>query len=329
MRLTPRRTFIGILGLGVLAAHRHAHAQPSAKAPRVGWLSRGAGPDAPFKAFAEGLRELGYVIGESVVVDVRATQHGKIEEYRALAAELVAARVEVVLASNPHALEAMTKATKTIPIVGVDLESDPEAKGWVGSVARPGGNVTGFFLDIPEMSGKHLHLLKEVKPTLQRVAVLGDPRVNEVQFRATEAAARAGGLAIQPLPIESPNEIPGTIAEAARQRAGALLVLTSPLLFTSLPLVAEAAVKHRLPAINLFVPIFADAGGLLAYRPDFRDLFRRAAVFVDKILKGAKPADLPVQQPTKFELVINLKTAKALGLTIPPSLLQRAEQVLE
>jgi len=327
-RLTPRRTFIGILGLGLLAAHRHAHAQPSAKAPRVGWLSRGAGPDAPFKAFAEGLRELGYVIGESVLVDVRATQHGKIEEYRALAAELVAARVEVVLASNPHALEAMTKATKTIPIVGVDLESDPEAKGWVGSVARPGGNVTGFFLDIPEMSGQHLHLLKEVKPTLQRVAVLGDPRVNEVQFRATEAAARAGGLALQPLPIESPNEIPGTIAEAARRRAGALLVLTSPLLFTSLPLVAEAAVKHRLPAINLFVPFFADAGGLLAYGPDFRDLFRRAAGYVDRILKGAKPAGLPVQRPTRFEFVINLKTAKALGLQVPQSLLLRADRVI-
>src|SRR5262249_13437593 len=162
--MIPRRIFIGSLGLHLLAARRHAHAQASAKAPRVGWLSRGAGPDTPwasstgtptFKAFAEGLRELGYVIGESVVVDVRATQHGKSEEYVELAAQLVAVRAEVVLASNPQALEAMTKATKTIPIVGVDLESDPVAKGWVSSVARPGGNVTGFFLDIPEMSGTH------------------------------------------------------------------------------------------------------------------------------------------------------------------------------
>ena len=326
--MIPRRIFIPIFGLGVLAAHRHARAQPSAKAPRVGWLSRGAGPDTPFKAFAEGLRELGYVIGESVVVDVRATQHGTSEEYVDLAAKLVAVRAEVVLASNPQALEAMTKATKTIPIVGVDLESDPLAKGWVGSVARPGGNVTGFFLDIPEMSGKQLQLLKEVTPTLQRVAVIGDRRVNEGQFRATQAAARAGGLAVQQLLIKSPEEIPGMIAEAARQRVGALLVLTSPLLFTSLPLVAEAAVKHRLPAINLFVPFFAEAGGLLAYGPDFRDLFRLAAGYVDRILKGAKPADLPVQRPARFEFVINLKTAKALGLQIPQSLLLRADRVI-
>ena len=176
----------------------------------------------------------------------------------------------------------MTKATKTIPIVGVDLESDPVAKGWVASLARPGGNVTGFFLDIPEMSGKQLQLLKEVKPTLARVAVLGTRAVNELQFRATEVAARSGGLTLQPLPIKSLDEIPEAIAAAARQRAGALLVLTSPLIFTSLPRIAEAAIKHRLPAINLFVPFFAEAGGLLAYGPNFRDLFRRAADYADQ-----------------------------------------------
>jgi putative ABC transport system substrate-binding protein len=162
-----------------------------------------------------------------------------------------------------------------------------------------------------------------------RVAVLGDPGVNELQFRASEVAARVAGLTLQPLPTRSLDEIPGAIAEAARQRAGALLVLTSPLIFTSLRRVADVAVKHRLPATNLFVPFFAEAGGLLAYGPEFRDLFRRAADYADKILKGAKPGDLPVQRPTKFEFVINLKTAKALGLPIPGSLLIRADRLIE
>ena len=320
-----RRTFIRTLGLGVLAIHRHAHAQASAKAPRVGYLGRSPVMQL---AFVDGLRALGYVIGETVLVDARAPQQNTIEEYSALASQLVATGVDVLLAANPQALEVMTKATKTIPIVGVDLESDPAAKGWVASLARPGGNVTGFFLDIPEMSGKQLQLLKEVKPTLARVAVLGDGAVNELQFRAAEGAARGGGITLQLLPIKSQAEVPGAIAEAARQRAGALLVLTSPLLFTNLPPIAEAAVKHRLPAINLFVPFFAEAGGLLAYGPDFRDLFRSAAGYVDRILKGARPADLPVQRPTRFEFIINLKTANALSLQIPQSLLLRADRVI-
>jgi putative ABC transport system substrate-binding protein len=323
--MTSRRTFIRTLGLGVLAVHRQVHAQPSAKAPRVGYLGRSR---AAQLAFVEGLRALGYVIGETVLVDARFPQQNTIEEYSALASQLVAAGAAVLLASNPQALEVMTKATKTIPIVGVDLESDPAAKGWVASLARPGGNVTGVFLDIPEMSGKQLQLLKEVKPTLSRVAVVGDRSVNELQFRAAEGAARGGGLTLQPLPIKSPTEIPGAIAEAARQRAGALLVLTSPLLFTSLPPIAEAAVKHRLPAINLFVPFFAEAGGLLAYGPDFLDLFRSAPGYVDRILKGAGPAELPVQRPTKFEFIINLKTANVLSLQIPQSLLLRADRVI-
>ncbi len=219
-RMNPRRAFIRTLGLGVLAIHRQVHAQASAKAPRAGWLGRSPGRELPsFKAFLEGLGALGYVIGENLVVDVRAPEHDKIEEYSDLAGQLVAAGVDVLLAANPHALEAMTKATKTVPIVGVDLESDPVAKGWVASLARPGGNVTGFFLDLPEMSGKQLQLLKEVKPTLARVAVLGDPGVNELQFRATEIAARSGGLTLQPLPTKGLNEIPGAIAEAARWRA--------------------------------------------------------------------------------------------------------------
>ena len=329
--MMPRRAFVGTLAVALLAAPRRAHAQPPAKAPRVGWLGRSAGRESPtFKAFADGLRDLGYVIGENLAVDVRTPEQDKVEQYPDVAARLVAAGVDVILAPTPHALEAATKATKTIPIVGVDFESDPVAKGWVATLARPGGNVTGFFLDIPEMSGKQLQLLKEVKPSLARVAVLGDARVNELQFRATEVAAQGAGLTLQRLEVKDLNEIPRALADVARQRTGALLVLSSPMIFGGMSRIAEVAVKHhRLPTISLFVPLFAEAGGLLAYGPAFLDPFRRAASYVDRILKGAQPGDLPVQRPTKFEFVVNLRSAKAIGLRIPPSLLLRADHVVE
>jgi putative ABC transport system substrate-binding protein len=332
MPMLPRRAFIGTLTLGLLAEHRRAAAQPAAKAPVIGWLTGGyvARKGSPiFKAFTDRLRDLGYVVGQSVLVNVRTPEHGTSEEYADLAADIVALRVDVILAANPHSLEAATKATKTIPIVGADLESDPVEKGWAVSLARPGGNVTGVFLDIPEISGKQIQFLREVKPNLTGVAILGDPRVNELQFRAAEAAAKGAGLTIRTLPIRSQNEIQGAITAAAHQGMGALGVLTSPLVNISLRAIADAAIQHRLPAICPFVPIFAEAGGLLAYGPDFPDLFRRAAGYVSEILKGAKPSDLPIQRPEKFELVINLKTAKALGLTIPPSLLLRADRVIQ
>lgn len=328
--MIPRRVFVGTFGVALLVMPRRAYAQPSAKAPRVGWLGRSAGRGSPtFKAFADGLRDLGYVIGENVALDVRTPEQDKVEQYPDVAARLVAAGVDVILASNPYALEAATKATKTIPIVGVDFESDPVAKGWVATLARPGGNVTGFFLDIPELSGKQLQLLKEVKPNLARVAVLGDARVNELQFRATEVAAQGARLTLQRLPIKDLSEIPSALADVARQRTGALLVLSSPMIVGGMSHIAEVAVKHRLPAISLFVPLFAEAGGLLAYGPAFLDPFRHAASYVDKILKGTQPGDLPVQRPTKFQFVVNLRTAKAIGLMMPPSLLQRADHVIE
>jgi len=328
--MIDRRTFLGTVAGGLLAAPLAA-AEQSAKLPRIGWLSGGyAGrPGSPaFKAFTEGLRESGYVVGQNVLVDVR-TPGDKVEQYPDLAAQLVTEGVDVILAANPHSIEAVIKATKTIPVVGVDLESDPVAREWVTSLARPDHNLTGFFLDIPEMSGKQLQFLKEVKPDLARVAVLGDPRVNEAQFRAIQDAAHGAGLTLQSLPVRSPNEIQGAIADAAHQRASALVALSSPLVNNNFRRITESAVKHRLPAICLFVQGFAEAGGLLAYGPDFHDLFRRAASYVAAILKGAKPGELPVQRPSKFELVINRKTAKALGLTIPQSLLQRADQVIE
>jgi putative ABC transport system substrate-binding protein len=282
------------------------------------------------KAFLESLQEMGYVPGQNFLLEFRGPERpDKYEQHADLAAQLVAAGVDVILASNPSAIEATTKATKTIPIVGVDLESDPVAKGWAATLARPGGNFTGFFLDIPEISGKQLQFLKEIKPVLSRVAVLGDSRVNELQSRATEAAARGAGLTIQAFSVRDIGEVPGAIAEAARQRAGALVVLTSPLVFNNLGRIADAAVKHRLPAICPFAPAFADAGGLIAYGPDITDLFRRAAGYVARILRGAKPGELPVQRPEKFGLVVNLKTARALKLTLPQSLVLRADRVIE
>jgi putative ABC transport system substrate-binding protein len=203
------------------------------------------------------------------------------------------------------------------------------AKGWVATLARPGGNVTGFFLDIPEMSGKQLQLLKEIKPNLARVAVLGDARVNELQFRATDVAAQGASLTLQRLPVKDLNEIPKAFADVPCQRTGALLVLSSPMIFGGMSRIAEIAVQHRLPAISLFVPWFAEAGGLLAYGPAFLDPFRYAASYVDKILKGAPPGDLPVQRPTRFQFVVNLRTAKAIGLAIPQSVLLRADQIIE
>jgi putative tryptophan/tyrosine transport system substrate-binding protein len=326
-----RREFIVTLVLGLLVSRRRASAQASAKVPRVGYLGgsqRAASPT--LKTFLEGLEEMGYVPGQNILLEVRAPERpDKYEQFPGLAAQLVAAGVDVILASTPSAIEATTKATKTIPIVGVDLESDPVAKGWAASLTHPGGNFTGFVLDIPEMSGKQLQFLKEVKPDLRRVAVLGDPRVNELQSRTTEAAARGAGLTIQALSVRDVGEVPAAIAEAARERAGGLVVLTSPLVFNNLGRIVDAAVKHRLPAICPFSPTFADAGGLIAYGPDLPDFYRRAAGYVSRILKGAKPGDLPVQRPEKFQLVVNRKTARALKLTLPQSLVLRADRVIE
>jgi putative ABC transport system substrate-binding protein len=269
------------------------------------------------------------VEGQNVAIVRRRPEPGRAEQVPALAMDVVASKPDVILAANPHSIEAMIKATRTIPIVGIDLESDPVARGWVASLGRPGGNFTGFFLDAPEISGKHLRFLREAKPDVTRVAVLGDPRVNDRLFRATETIARSAGLALHTFPITILDDIPGVIAEAARQRAGALLALTSPLINAGTQRITEEAVRHRLPTICGFAPTFAEQGGLLSYGPEFPDLFRRAAGYGARILKGSKVGDLPVQRPEKFVLAINLKTARALKLTLPQSLLGRADRVIE
>ena len=327
--MIPRRAFMGTFALALLAP-RSIDAQTTAKSATVGWLSGGfAAQGAPLAVFKERLGELGYVVGQNLLLDVQSTQRNESEEYPRLAAKLVAQRVDVILAANPHALDAVTQATHSIPIVGVDLESDPIAKGWVASLARPGRNTTGFFLDIPEISGKQLQFLKEIQPGLSRVAILGDPRINELQFQATEAAARGVGITFQPSRVTAGDDIPKAIAETAARGARGLVVLTSPLVNVNMRRIADVALEHRLPSVCGFVPSFAEAAGLLAYGPDFPDLFRRAATYVVAILKGTAPGNLPVQRPTKFQLVINRKTAKLLGLTIPPSLLTLADQFIE
>jgi len=223
---------------------------------------------------------------------------------------------------------ASRNATSTIPIVAVDLESDPVAKGFVKNLARPGGNVTGVFLDLPELSGKQLQLLREVIPNVSRVAVLGDSVLNAPQFGATDFAAKTLGIELQRLDVRTPADLDRSLERAKRGAAGAVILLSSPLVFVNRAAISSMAATRRLPAVSMFVE-FAEAGGLMVYGPSLREAFERCGRYVGKVLQGARPADLPVERPEKFDLVINLKTAKALGLTIPPSLLQRADQVIE
>jgi putative ABC transport system substrate-binding protein len=234
--------------------------------------------------------------------------------------------VDLLYAPSPQAIRAARQATSTVPIVGIDLETNPVEAGWIKTLPRPGGNVTGFFLDIPEPSGKEIQLLTEVVPRLQRVAVLWDATLAMSQFKATEKAARA--MKLQSLPFHQPDGFTGSFEAARTRRAQALVLLSAPSVFLSLPRLAELALQYRLPAICVF-PQFADAGGLVGYGPNLPDLFRQAATYVDRILKGARPADLPIQRPAVFTLAVNVKTAKVLGLTIAPSFLTRADRIVE
>jgi len=264
--------------------------------------------------------------GTNIAVEWRFAE-GRPDRLRGLATELVGLKVDVIVALSSPAVRAARQATRTIPIVAVDLESDPVANGWVESLARPGGNLTGFFMDFPEISGKRLELLKEAIPGLSRVAVFWDASQDPVQVRATEAAARSLGLRVRVLSVHSPRDIERTLSAAARDRTEVLMLMPSPLFDDYKARILELATRHRLPAAALF-SFYVDTGALMSYGPNLDDIRRRSAVYVDKILKGAKPADLPIQRPTKFEFAINLRTAKALGLTIPPSMLVRADEVI-
>jgi putative ABC transport system substrate-binding protein len=309
-----------------------AGAQPPEKVPRVGYLNPGSSSDPVrqrrLEALRQGLRELGYAEGQNIALEPRWAE-GKFDRYPALAADLVRSKVAVIVAWSGPATRAAQEATRTIPIV-MSLVNDPVGSGLVASLARPGGNVTGTTLMAPDVVGKRLELLKEVVPRVSRVAVLQHPDnpASARQLREVEARGRALGVRLQILDVRNPPEIDSAFAAMTREQAGALLTLSDAIFETQRRQIVELAAKGRLPT-SLGTREQAEAGGLMAYGADFLALERRAATYVDKILKGAKPADLPVEQPTKFELVINMKTAKALGLTIPPSLLLRADQVIE
>ena len=319
-----------LLALGVLLTPLAADAQQATKVPRVGFLlanSRSDPVQRVVDAFQQGLRELGYVEGQSIAIEYRWLEW-KSERLPDLAAELVRLKVDVIVAMTAAATQAAKHATNAVPIVMV--VNDPVAAGFVASLAKPGGNITGLSFFGPEMAVKDLQFLHEAAPRAARVAVLWNPDNpgHAPQLREAEVAARALGVRLQPLEAHGPSEIDRAFAAMTRERAGALLVLVDPMLASQRERIADLAARSRLPAVY-GLKMHAEAGGLMAYGADIFDLYRRAAIFVDKILKGAKPADLPVEQPTKFEFVINMKTAKALGLTIPRSLLLRADHVIQ
>jgi len=324
-----RRQFLQGALAGVFAAPVAVRAQPTGKVPRVGYLFYGSpGPSREIDAFRQGLRELGYIEGQSIAVQYRFAS-GHIERYAGLAAELVRLKVDVIVApATPQALAAK-QATSSIPIVFV-LVADAVGAGLITNLARPGGNITGLTSSSAELGGKRLELLKQMVPKASRVAVLHDPtdRSNVLILKQLQESVTTLGLILEPLEVREPREFEGAFIAMARERADAMFGTPGALTFEHRKLLVDLAAKHRIPAMWGHRS-FVDAGGLMSYAVNLYDQNRQAAVFVDKILKGTKPGDLPVEQPTRFELVINRGCVKALGLTIPPSLLVRADQVIE
>ena len=320
-----RRVFLGTLTGGFLAAPLAVDAQPAGKVYRIGFLVGARNPGVE-SSFPRGLLDLGYVEGRDVVIEWRDAG-GHNDRLLALAADLIGRGVDVIVAAGPEAREAARKATTTIPIVVVG-SSDPVAEGWAESLARPSGNVTGLTVTMPGLDSKRWQLLAQSLPGLSRLALLRGPLAGPMPPDQTRAA-RLLGLQLLTLPtVAGPDDVALAINEAVRQKAQAIDVVEGATVFAHRTRIAKLALSRRIPTLGFF-RLSAEAGFLMTYGVDVADLLRRAAIYVDKIFKGAKPADLPIEQPTKFELVINLKTAKALGLTIPPSLLQRADQVIE
>ena len=329
--MSSRREFITLLG-GAAAWPLAAHAQQADRVRRIGALMTQAADDpegqARLLALAQGLQESGWAIGGNVRIDTRWGA-GDAERYRRYAAELVALAPDVILVNGPAALAQLQQATRSVPIVFVNVV-DPVGAGFVVSVARPGGNATGFMLSEYSTSGKWLELLKEIAPRVTRAAIIRDPTLTAAvaQFAAIQSAAASLGVELSPIDMRNTGEVERTIAAFARPPNGGLIVTAAGGLSTRRSLIITLAARHRLPAVYPFRYYVAD-GGLISYGPDPIDQYRRAAGYVDRILKGEKPADLPVQAPTKYQIVINLKTAKALGLEVPSTLLARADEVIE
>ena len=331
MAATTRRAFLGF-GAALLAAPLAAEGQTAVRVYRLGFLGQTSAPDLArqIAALQQGLRDRGYEAGRNLVIEYRWAER-KLDRLPELATELVAARVDIIVTHGSPGSRAAKQATAEIPIV-IAVVGDPVANGVVASLTRPGGNVTGLVLQEFESTVKWFELLKEVAPTASRLGWLDvpgieQPEVAEASRRQEDAAALPRGLSIDRVLVRGPNDLPQAFDDFGRHGVHAVVVPNTSLLNPLGGQIASLAVKHRLPTIGS--PVFARAGGLLAYGPDGADMYRRAADYVDRILKGSAPGDLPMDGPTKFELVINLKTARALGLTIPPSLLQRADRVIE
>ena len=303
-----------------------AEAQQSGKTARVGVLRIGSPPDPLIDNFRDGLNKLGYVEGRNIAVELRYSQGGE-DQLRELATDLVRQNVDVIVAPGGTAARVAKHTTSSIPIV-ITAVADPVGEGLVSSLARPGGNVTGFSNLSPDLSGKRIEALKEAFPKISRLAILVAPSEEGGQVKAIEDAAKALKLQTRFFQVNSGSGIGGAFGAMTKQRQDAILVIGSGITFEHRKSIAEQLIKLRLPAMLPHVA-FVEAGGLMSYGPSFADLYRRAAVYVDKILKGTKPADLPVEQPTKFDLIVNLKTAKQMGLTIPPSVLARADKVFK
>jgi len=328
---TMRLSAIGLmltLALGMLVAPLAAHAQQPKNVPRIGLLitTSRAAESTNIEAFHRGLQALGYVEGQNIIMEYRYAD-GKLDQLPQFAAELVRLNVAVIVTTGSQPTRAAQQATQTIPIV-MTVVGDPIETGFVASLAQPGGNITGLIQMSGQLNGKRLELLKEAVPELARVAVFDDGTLKAEQLHETQLASQALGITLQFLEVRDPNpDLDGAFSTATRQRADALLILPGPVLNLHRKRVVDLAAQSRLPAMY-FTRAFVEDGGLMSYGPSQPDNWRRAATYVDKILKGTKPADLPVEQPTKFELVINLKTAQALGLTIPPSILFQADEVI-
>jgi putative ABC transport system substrate-binding protein len=327
-----RRALISLLGGAAAALPLAARAQQPARY-RIGHLAIAAPTDTPppppanWDAFVQGLREAGYTEGQNIAFEHRSA-HDQPELFPKLAFELASLKVDAIFARGTWALAAAKNATRMIPVVGIDLEIDPVEAGLVASIARPGGNITGLFLDLSELSGKHLQILKEIIPATSRVAVLGDSNINAPQLRELKRVAQSLALQTQAVELKDAANLEGAFESAKNWGAGALIVLSNPLTLAYRTRIAELAAKARLPTIYLY-RAHVHAGGLISYGPDLPDMFRRAGGYVGRILGGTKPADLPIERPVRFDMVVNLRTAKALGITIPEMLLVRADEVIE
>lgn len=324
-----RREFIRLLGGAAITWPLEAHAQQKSEIPRIGFVYQGsqAAMALRIEAVLSGLRVSGYAAPAQVEIVGRAAE-GDPAQIAPLVAEVIAKNVSVIMASGPPVLNAARSATRTIPIVAIDLETDPVASGVAATLARPGGNITGVFLDFPDFTAKWMEILIECNPKLSRAAVFWDPDTGPVQLDSVRKAARTLNVQLEVVEVHRPSDFDAAFLKANQRGVDAMAMLSSPLIAPNVQVLAELALRHRLPAITLF-PDFARAGGLLAYGPNLLSLYRLVGVLAGKVARGADPGELPIVRPEKFETVVNMRTAHALGISIPTSLLLRADEVIE